>query len=179
MRRLLAKLFNSWANTTSAGGKRDRARVLYRWASRFDPTWSVPWYNLGLDAKCRGRWDDSLTYNQLAVDRDESDEGAWWNLGIAATALHNWSEARRAWTRFGVTLPAENTEWTLGLHPACVRLLPSSNGEVVWGERLDPARIEIGNVPLPESGRHFRDIILNDGAKRTSGDTWSGSPGIR
>jgi len=48
---------------------------------------------------------------------------------------------------------------------ACVRLNPRSSGEVVWGERLDPARLLILNVPLPESRHRFRDIVLNDGAE--------------
>jgi hypothetical protein len=65
-------------------------------------------------------------------------------LGIAATALHDWPEAAAT---------------------ACVRLNPQSSGEVVWGERLDPARLVILNVPLPESRHRFRDIILNDGAE--------------
>ena len=48
--------------------------------------------------------------------------------------------------------------------PACVRLNPHDSGEVVWGTRLDPARIRIRNVPLPASKRRFGDILLNDGA---------------
>jgi hypothetical protein len=54
-----------------------------------------------------------------------------------------------------------------------VRLDPNSSGEVVWGTRIDPARIQILNVPLPNSNRRYRDIILNDGASagtRKSGD---------
>lgn len=56
---------------------------------------------------------------------------------------------------------------------ACVRLNPNVSGEVVWGDRLDPARIVVSNVPLPESGRRFRDIILNDGAPNGK-RTWRG-----
>ena len=43
---------------------------------------------------------------------------------------------------------------------------------MVWGKRVDPVRIRVMNVPLPESDRLFGDIILNDGAQegtRTSG----------
>jgi hypothetical protein len=47
---------------------------------------------------------------------------------------------------------------------ACVRLDPDGVGEVVWGKRIDPARIRVMNVPLPESDRLYGDIILNDGA---------------
>jgi hypothetical protein len=48
---------------------------------------------------------------------------------------------------------------------ACVRLNPQSSGEVVCGERLDPARLLILSVPLPESRHRFYDIVLNDGQK--------------
>jgi hypothetical protein len=36
----------------------------------------------------------------------DGGSGEAWNLGIAATALGDWATARRAWTAFGVTLPA-------------------------------------------------------------------------
>jgi hypothetical protein len=48
---------------------------------------------------------------------------------------------------------------------ACVRLNPNETPEVVWGERVDPVRFVVLNVPLPESQRRFRDIVLNDGAQ--------------
>ena len=48
---------------------------------------------------------------------------------------------------------------------ACVRLNPSHSGEVVWGERIDPARLVVLNVPLPESEHRLQDIVLNDGAE--------------
>ena len=48
---------------------------------------------------------------------------------------------------------------------ACVRLNPDHSGEVVWGERIDPARTILFSVPLPESERRFQDIVLNDGAE--------------
>jgi hypothetical protein len=47
---------------------------------------------------------------------------------------------------------------------ACVRINPNASGEVVWGTRIDPARIQIRNVPLPNSNRRYHDILLNDGA---------------
>ncbi len=35
--------------------------------------------------------------------------------------------------------------------------------EVVWGRRIDPARIEVLSVPLPASGHRHRDVVLHDG----------------
>ena len=35
--------------------------------------------------------------------------------------------------------------------------------EVVWGVRLDPARIQLVSVPLPGSGHRHGDVVLHDG----------------
>jgi hypothetical protein len=47
---------------------------------------------------------------------------------------------------------------------APIRLNPEAEGEVVWSERLDPARSILRSIPLPESGFRFADVVLNDGA---------------
>jgi len=124
----------------------------------------VPFYNLGLHFKNTGRWEKSLFYNQRALKLAPTDQAACWNLGIAATALKNWTEAHRAWKAYGVELEAESGEVRMPRVAACVRLNPKGDGEVVWGLRIDPARIVILSVPLPESGHRFHDIVLNDGA---------------
>lgn len=86
MRNIVASWLNERARKVSDSGKKDRARLLYRLATYADPRWSVPWYNRGLDAKYLGRWEESLQSNWKAVLLDPTDEAAWWNLGIAATA---------------------------------------------------------------------------------------------
>ncbi|MFN7925712.1 MAG: tetratricopeptide repeat protein [Bryobacteraceae bacterium] len=161
---LLAEWLNTRGNTAANAGQRERAVRSYRWAARCDPSWSVPHYNLGLEAKHLCNWEESLRCNIRATELNDQDEGAWWNLGIAATALHDWATARKAWRWFGVDIPDGDGEWAGQAEPACVRLNPERDGEVVWGERLDPARLVILNVPLPESEHRFRDIVLNDGA---------------
>lgn len=145
-----------------------RAARFYKLASWADPRWSVPWYNLGLQAKYLGEWEDSLRFNQRAVQLNADDEATWWNLGIAATALHDWVEARRAWKGFGIDIGDGEGEVFTPPVSACVRLDPNNSGEVVWGQRLDPARILVLNVPLPESQHRYRDVILNDGASNGS-----------
>ena len=40
-----------------------------------------------------------------AAKLDPADEAAWWNTGIAATALGEWATARLAWQAFGIELP--------------------------------------------------------------------------
>lgn len=47
---------------------------------------------------------------------------------------------------------------------ALTRLNPDEGGEVVWGQRIDPVRLRIENVPLPGSGYRLGDVVLHDGA---------------
>lgn len=152
-------------------GQPEEAEAAYRKAIEADPTWSAPWFNLGLHAKFAGAWKESLRFNQKAVELDPGNEGAWWNLGIAATALGQWREARRAWRHSQVEM-ADSDEPPTSCHgcegPLPVRLDPGIRGEVVWGTRLDPARVRIASLPLPESGFRFGDVVLIDGAPQGS-----------
>jgi hypothetical protein len=165
MRRRIADWLNERGRTANDEG---RGRRFQRLAAFIDPNWSVPLYNLGLSSKYAGRWEESLHFNQRAAALDPKDEAAWWNLGIAATALHDWPEARRAWRGFGINIPDGDGEVEMPVVTACVRLNPNGSGEVVWGDRIDPARIVLLNVPLPESGHRFHDIVLHDGAANGS-----------
>ena len=129
-------------------------------------------YNLGFAAKYRGEWQASLRHNQLAAKLNPDDEATWWNLGIAATALSDWEEARRAWAKYGISLDAGTGEVSWDFCTACIRLNPDESAEVVWGSRIDPARMRVLNVPLASSERRYGDILLHDGAQegtRTSG----------
>lgn len=164
MRRVLAEFLNDRASKCVDAKRFASGERFYKWAAAVDSNWSVPWYNLGLHAKNMGRWRESYEFNRRAHLLDPSDEAACWNLGIAATALRDWSEARRAWRDYGIELSTSDGEVRMPPVHACVRLNPESDGEVVWGERIDPARIIVLNVPLPESGHRFRDVVLNDGA---------------
>lgn len=164
MRRTLAGRLNALASKRIDAGKSSQGERFYTWSARLDPTWSVPWYNLGLHAKNCGRWRESLRYNRRALELDPKDEASLWNLGIAATALHEWDEARRAWRAYGINICDGVGEVEMDAATACVRLDPSGRGEVVWGQRIDPARIVVFNVPLPDSRHRFHDVILNDGA---------------
>jgi hypothetical protein len=121
-------------------------------------------YNLGLTAKYAGDWPESLAQNQLADKLRPGDEATLWNLAIAATALRDWSEARRAWSAAEIKVNDGPGEVLMPQITGCVRLNPKESGEVVWGTRIDPARILVASVPLPESDRRFADIILHDGA---------------
>jgi hypothetical protein len=159
--RKIATRFNDWGRSRAERSP-GIARLCYQLASFFDSNWSVPYFNRGLLEKHEGNWEPSRELNQRAAELDPQDEAAWWNLGIAATALADWNEARRAWREYGIEVPDGPAEISMSMSNACVRL--STNGEVVWGRRLDPARMEIINVPLPESQHRYGDIVLNDGS---------------
>lgn len=124
-------------------------------------------YDLALLYKYQSRWAESLRYNRRATELNPSDEAAWWNLGIAATALSDWATAALAWEFFGVSLDATTVlapDLKLGLIP--VRITQDDSVEVLWANRLDPARAQIVSVPMPDCGVRYHDIVLIDGAPR-------------
>lgn len=161
-----ASRHNEKGNRYAERGKLTQARDQFQRAIKAAPTWSAPHYNLGLIYKRQGKWSACLRANQKAVLLDPKDEAAWWNMGISATALGNWREARRAWRGFGIHLPDSDEEPHLKLGTVPIRLNPQAEGEVVWSERIDPARAIIVNLPLPESGFRYRDLVLHDGEPR-------------
>ena len=134
----------------------DAALSLYRQAVDRVPAYEPAWFNMALVHKQRRQWVQALDCNERAAALGGAEgDPAWWNLGIAATALRRWDAARRAWRRFGIEIPDGTGELQLDFGPAPVRLDPDGRGEVVWGRRVDPARIVVMNVPTPESGRAF------------------------
>lgn len=145
-------------------GEIDEAVGTYHKAIEADKQWSTPHYNLGLIYKYRGEWQLSFDHNKTAVALDPDSEAAWWNLGIAATALFNWRTAREAWNHFGMDLEISNDEINLELGNVPIRLNPDGDAEVVWCKRIDPARAIIYNIPLPISQHRFDDMVLHDGA---------------
>lgn len=126
-------------------------------------------YDLALLYKYQSRWAESLCYNRRASELNPEDEAAWWNLGIAATAVSDWTTAAKAWAFFGTTMPLDALDnaapdLKLGLIP--VRITQGEHVEVLWANRLDPARAQIVSVPMPDCGVRFHDIVLHDGAPR-------------
>ncbi len=145
-------------------GKMEEAIGAYRKLLEIAPDWAVPWYNLGLIYKHRQEWALSLKHNLRAAKLDPGDQPSWWNAGIAATALKDWKKARMAWRGFGIPIPSgdEDSEIKMKIGNTPMRLC--ENREVVWVERIDPARAVIINVPTEPSKRRYKDLILNDGA---------------
>jgi tetratricopeptide (TPR) repeat protein len=142
----------------------EQALAMYQQVLKLDPKRPTTLYNIGLIHKYRGDWQLSREFNQRAVHLSPEDEAANWNLAIAATALRDWATARAVWRRLGI-LEADGEgpiEVNFGKTP--VRLNPDGAGEVVWGDRIDPVRVRVLNVPYPESGFRYGDIVLHDGA---------------
>lgn len=127
------------------------------------PRESSTWFHLGLAYKRAGNWLASQKANEAATALDRGNEGAWWNLGIAATARGDWRMARHAWASYGLNVPegAGPLNMNLGMIP--LRLNHQGNAEVVWAERLDPARAQVLSIPLPNSGYRHGDTLLHDG----------------
>jgi ribosomal protein S27AE len=157
---------------------RAAAAALYREAVELDPGLGEAWFDLGLVHKWSGEWEEAFDCNLRAAELigERRDEPAWWNLGIAATALHRWDVARRAWRNYGVDIPdgVGPIEADLGHGP--VRLNPDGDAEVVWGQRIDPARMRLTSIPFPASGHRWADVVLHDGApngyRTVDGQEW-------
>lgn len=149
------------------------------------------WFQAGLLSKALANWPESLDRNTRALDlftKEDAEEfdganPAAWNLGIASTALGDWSTARSAWVAYGLDrfrAGAGPIDVDCGMAP--VRLNPdqpslphqvlfsAGNTEVVWCWRRSPAHAIIASVPLPESGHRFRDTVLHDGEPK--GTRW-------
>ncbi|QOF76393.1 tetratricopeptide repeat protein [Variovorax sp. 38R] len=159
-----ATAFNELGRERDDAGDQDGALAAYAQASAIHPYWSAPWYNAGLIHKYRGEWAASLQANERAVQCEPRHEGALWNLGIAATALGDWPTARRAWRQYGIGIPDGEgpVDYFVGLTP--IRVHGDEGTEVVWADRIDPARAILRNVPTPACGHRYGDLVLHDGA---------------
>jgi len=144
-------------------GRSEEAIETYGEALALHPMKAESHYNLGLIYKYRCDWRNSFICNQAAHRIRPTDQATRWNLAIAATAVRDWCIARQMWTEEGIALDGEGPiEADFGITP--VRLNAENDGEVVWGRRIDPVRIRISNIPWPNSGFHYGDIVLHDGA---------------
>jgi tetratricopeptide (TPR) repeat protein len=143
-------------------------------ACRLRPDWSKAWWNYAIALKHAHRWADCLEACDRTISLDpEHSRGAHWNAGIAATALNNWWRARAAWTAYGVNLPPGDGPLEMEIGAAGVRISLDDKPEVVYGQRIDPCRVRILSVPLPQSNHRFGDVVLHDGearGKRRFGD---------
>jgi hypothetical protein len=104
------EIWSDWMAANEAGD-RDRAGSLAEELTRSVPDSFHVWFEAGLHSKGVRDWTICAERNtraldlftpQIAEDFDGVNPAAW-NLGIAATALGDWSAARQAWTAYGIT----------------------------------------------------------------------------
>ena len=151
MSRRLADWLNTKGNQTDDAGHQARAIRLYEMSAKADPTWSTPHFNLGLQAKFAANWQQSLEHNQRAVQLDPSNQGSWWNLGIAATALHDWPQARQAWRNAGIEFPKAKANGP-GPHPPppVLASTPPPPAKSSGASASTPPRNQTPKSPNPE-----------------------------
>jgi hypothetical protein len=149
-------------------GELEAAIATLHRASQMDPSYFGPWFNLGLAYKRSRNWRAALDAFVAAWDRLPRDvstdlyASVLWNIGIAASALQEWSRARWAWSQLGHDVsggPGGPPSIPMGL--AWV----SEPGEnALLAKRLDPVRARIlshgsGSELVPGT------VVVHDGAR--------------
>ncbi|MGY0236307.1 tetratricopeptide repeat protein [Longispora urticae] len=135
------------------------------------PAWL---FDAALAHKFRRDWARAYSMGVKAAARVQRgvQEPAYWNLGIAATVLGEWTTARDAWQGFGIDLAPGDGEIVDDFGMTCVRLDEADGSEVVWARRICPTRARVVSIPTA-SERRFGEIVLHDGApngERVVGD---------
>lgn len=124
------------AMEASDRGDEDKALGIYEQIFLQKEDWSTPHYNVGLIYKYRCDWEKSFYHNTRVVALDPENEGAQWNLGIAATMLKCWKVARTCWNVFGTNYEIidEDTAGYVGKAP--IRINPHGDAETVWATHI-------------------------------------------
>ena len=155
----LGDLLLSW-------GLHAQADPLIRAAAAAHPGDMSLQFNLGVVLKFAREWVECQRCFQ-AVLRHHDERAARWNLGIASTALGDWPTARRAWSGVGFKLPEGDGDFATPGELTAVRL-PTAEGapapfEVLWGDRLCPARVRLTTIPRWPGMATLGDVLLIDG----------------
>jgi hypothetical protein len=148
-----------------------------------DPRTGAWWYDAALAQKFLRNWPAAYRLGVHAAARADrgAEDPAFWNLGIAATILRDWTTARAAWVGYGITLPPGEGPIDGDFGRACVRLgadgrsasspadadgrsasSPAGGAEVVWVQRLCPTRARVINVPF-DTSRRYGEVVVHDG----------------
>jgi len=146
----------------------DQAAELLEEAARADPDspgGAALWFDAALAHKFRRDWPRAYALGKEAAARvaPGQEEPAFWNLGIAATILRDWATAREAWTGYGVTLHDGEGEIVEDFGMTAIRIGTPDGQEVVWAQRLCPARARVLSVPF-DPARRYGEVVVHDGA---------------
>lgn len=131
---------------------------LWRLIVKLDSEDGEGFLRLGRIYKRRKEWKPALHFLKKGLAQKPDDQDAWWDVGLAATALGKKKLARIIWNKFGW-----NAESTFSGGIISVRAQWGDGFELLWGRRISPALALIGSIPWPDSGLHFRDQVLVDG----------------
>ncbi|KRA20401.1 MULTISPECIES: hypothetical protein [unclassified Lysobacter] len=147
-------------------GRLKDSSTLFAELLRREPDAAHYHYMRGLTHKYLLDWPTSLRHNLDALALEQApNEGAVWNGAIAATALGDWAQARRLWTLGGIAIPEGTGPIEADYGIVSIRLNPWGDGETLYARRIDLVRARLLNVPLPDSGYRYGDIVLHDGAR--------------
>ncbi|MGY0023635.1 tetratricopeptide repeat protein [Streptomyces sp. cg35] len=164
-RQLLAQAREAWDEEEWARSAELYERVLAHFPDEGPSAeW---WYDAALAHKFLRDWDTAYALGKEAAARAErgTNDPAFWNLGIAATILRDWTTARDAWEGFGIPIPDGDGPIETDFGHVGVRLDTADGQEVVWARRLCPTRARVLNVPV-SAGRRFGEIVVHDGEPR-------------
>ena len=149
-------------------GDLERARSGFDALLATTPDRAAYHYMQGLASKYLRDWPRALDHNLRALalipDDDEDRDAMRWNAAIAATALGDWAQARRQWTDCGIAIPPGEGPIDGRFGVASLRLEAWGRAETLFARRIDPVRARLINVPLPDSGYRYGDLVLHDGA---------------
>ncbi|WP_410499123.1 hypothetical protein [Chitinibacter sp. S2-10] len=111
-------------------------------------------------------WPLAQRHNARALALKPDDEAARWNLGIAATANRDWETAAQAWRALALSYSAGQLAQPVPGELVAIRIRVGKHQEVVFGQRLDPARALVTGVPIPDLEIGHGDILLLDAVPR-------------
>jgi|JI10StandDraft_1071094.scaffolds.fasta_scaffold104527_3 tetratricopeptide (TPR) repeat protein len=134
-------------------------------------------YNRGLFYKTRGRFEESVEDNRQALALGMQNDGAKWNVGIAATASAQGALALETFRGLGLKLELSPAGRAEGTFPTCmfrvaVRPVAERDSqqddpggeETVWLERIGAAHGIVRSVLTRDLGVDYGDVVVFDGA---------------
>lgn len=149
----------------------DDSIAFFEQAAAADDTYYAPHFQIGLVHKFGERWPEAARAFVKAAyiagaDENLSDErfaAVLWNVGIACSKVGDWPNAERAWRGLGNTIGRREDGSPSIPMGAAFAQRPGMSPAL--GQRIDPARIQIGDFELEETGLTAGQIVVHDGTR--------------
>jgi len=145
------------------------AMILFDQAAAADPSYYLPWFNLGLAHKSARRWREAAisfaeAYARLPADiTDEKAASVIWNMGITATKLGLWQRAAGAWQMLGNSV-RQRKDGSPSI-PMGFGWIRRGDLEPAYGERIDPVRMQVLDANPSLTGLRPGQIVVHDASK--------------